>query len=93
MNNIETQFLFPTYPNGFDKDAIWIFDEKLVIKEIERLKELLFESDYKIIKLYECFLTDTECEYDANQTHLYRQDLRDSINQYEQLLKNNNENK
>lgn len=54
--------------------------------EIELLKEKLSESDYMIIKMYECSLVGKETEYDISALHDERQEIRDRINELETKL-------
>lgn len=51
--------------------------------EIDRLKERLAESDYKIIKCMELFLYGESLPYDINDLHFERNKLRDRINELE----------
>lgn len=52
-------------------------------KEIERLKQELSETDYKIIKCSEYSLAGVELPYDIAELHAKRQALRDRINELE----------
>lgn len=58
-----------------------IFDERRKQNEINRLKEELTNSDYKIIKCYEANLIGEPLPYDITVLHTYRQELRDKINE------------
>lgn len=51
--------------------------------EVEELKMQLAESDYKVIKIAECFACGLPLPYDAEQLHAERQALRDRINELE----------
>lgn len=51
---------------------------------INKLKEKLTESDYKIIKCAEAKLTDKELPYDIVALHKERQEIRDEINRLEE---------
>ena len=55
-------------------------------KEIEKLKEELSETDYKVIKCSEAYLLGEELPYNASELHATRQALRDRINQLESKL-------
>ncbi len=52
-------------------------------KQIEDLKTQIAETDYQIIKCYEYNLVNKELPYDVESLHIYRQALRDEINQLE----------
>lgn len=52
-------------------------------KEIERLKQELSETDYKIIKCSEYSLAGVALPYDIADLHAKRQALRDRINELE----------
>ncbi|OQA48432.1 MAG: hypothetical protein BWY46_01378 [Firmicutes bacterium ADurb.Bin300] len=52
--------------------------------EIERLKKRLAETDYKIIKCYECSLTNQPAPYDIVSVHAERQAIRNQINSLEE---------
>ena len=58
-------------------------DFQKVAHEIERLKEVLAGSDYKIIKCYEAALIGSEMPYEIKALHNERQLLRDKINELE----------
>lgn len=58
-----------------------------VKEEIERLKILLSDSDYKVIKTYEQSLANIPLDYDIIQVHAERQLLRDKINELGNLIK------
>jgi predicted RNA-binding protein len=51
--------------------------------EIKDLKEKLNATDYKIIKASEYNLLGLECEYNIQELHTARQELRDRINELE----------
>lgn len=55
-------------------------------REIERLKEQLGSSDYKVIKSYEANLLGDSMPYDIKALHDERQSLRDRINALESDL-------
>jgi len=59
------------------------FNPKLIIKEIDELKNELETSDYKIIKCYEASLLDNPLPYDAITLHNERQIIRNKINELE----------
>jgi hypothetical protein len=50
-------------------------------EELADLERILSESDYKIIKFYENSLIGKELEYDIEQLHIERQNMRDKINE------------
>lgn len=50
-------------------------------EELADLERILSESDYKIIKSYENSLIGKELEYDIEQLHIERQNMRDKINE------------
>ena len=52
-------------------------------EEIEKLKEKLTESDYKVIKCYEVSLVGGTLPYDSAALHEERQAIRDEINRLE----------
>lgn len=52
-------------------------------QEIERLKQELAGTDYKIIKCSEYDLAGITLPYDINDLHVQRQILRDRINELE----------
>lgn len=58
------------------------------MNQISALKQLIEESDYKIIKAYEYSLVGKECEYDIQALHDERQNLRNEINSLETELYN-----
>lgn len=53
--------------------------------EIERLQEELNNADYKIIKCSEYQLAGLEIPYDIAELHRNRQELRDRINELQEL--------
>lgn len=50
---------------------------------IDRLKEKLNASDYKVIKCYEASLINANMPYDTAELHKERQEIRDEINRLE----------
>lgn len=58
-------------------------DFQKVAHEIERSKEVLASSDYKIIKCYEAALMGSAMPYEIKELHNERQLLRDKINELE----------
>lgn len=62
-----------------------VYNERL--DEISALKELLSNSDYKIIKCMESSLCGEEMPYDIKSIHLEREEIRNRINEIERLLK------
>lgn len=63
-----------------------VYDNGLLLSEIERLKSELQESDYKVIKCAEAMAVGAELPYDAQALHKERQTLRDNINELEEQL-------
>ena len=57
-----------------------------IFDNIQRLKKLLSNSDYKIIKSYELFLLNKEASYNIESLHKERQQIRDEINKQQELL-------
>lgn len=55
-------------------------------KEINCLKKELIASDYIVIKSYEATMTGQPVEYNMSEIHVSRQELRDKINELEELL-------
>lgn len=62
------------------------FDVKRVRTEIERLKNSLGESDYKIMKCYEAYMLGGTLPYDIDTLHKERQQERDRINELESII-------
>lgn len=54
--------------------------------QISELKEQLSESDYKVMKCYECSLVGKALPYDIQELYTERQSIRDEINRLESLL-------
>ena len=54
--------------------------------DINKLKEELATSDYKIIKAYEASLTKSPISYNLTNLHNERQALRDKINYLEKMI-------
>lgn len=52
-------------------------------QEINRLKQALTDTDYKVLKCYEASLTGNAMPYDIGMVHSERQSLRDKINELE----------
>ena len=50
------------------------------LNKIERLKDMLHDTDYKPIKNYECSILGLPLEYDPQELHTERQVIRDQIN-------------
>lgn len=61
-------------------------DRKKFLSEIERLKNELAASDYKVTKSYEASLAGEEPPYDMAALHSERQALRDQINDLENTM-------
>lgn len=81
-------------PKETIEETISYSDEELALIEkkrqkneitlkISNLKNTLASTDYKIIKSYEYTLVGEEIEYDINELHLEREQLRDEINNLE----------
>lgn len=52
-------------------------------QKINRLKQALTDTDYKVLKCYEASLIGSALPYDINSVHSERQALRDKINELE----------
>lgn len=65
-----------------------VYDNGLLLSDIERLKSELQESDYKVIKCAEALTTGAEMPYDVASLHNERQALRDKINELESEVQN-----
>lgn len=68
-----------------------VYDNGLLLSEIERLKSELQESDYKVIKCAEAMAVSAEMPYDVASLHNERQALRDKINALEKAVGDANE--
>lgn len=55
----------------------------IAYNQIDRLKSVLSNSDYKVVKAAECENLNLECEYDLSALHAERQAIRDEINRLE----------
>jgi hypothetical protein len=68
---------------------IWnvVVDSFYYVSQINKLKQQLESSDYKIMKCYELSMIGEPMPYDVFQMHTERQDLRDEINRISDLLK------
>lgn len=64
----------------------YILSADLIEKEIDRLKKVLSDSDYIVIKSYEATMIGHPFEYNMGEIHVSRQELRDKINELEELL-------
>ena len=64
----------------------YILSTDLIEKEIDRLKKVLSDSDYIVIKSYEATMIGHPVEYNMGEIHVSRQELRDKINELEELL-------
>ena len=62
------------------------FDKKLVSDKIDRLKQQLEESDYKIVKSYEANLMRLALPYNLEELHIQRSGLREKINELEKMM-------
>lgn len=67
-------------------DYVRKFDKQKVQADIQSLKGLLSDSDYKILKCYEASMSGDVMPYDIGALHSDRQSKRDQINELEQLL-------
>ncbi len=61
-------------------------NEKYIQKQIEKGKQDLAATDYKIMKCYEASLVGDSLPYDIEQLHASRQALRDQINTLENTI-------
>lgn len=73
------------YVDG-EVECQYVMSTDLIQKEIDRLKKKLTDSDYMVIKSYEAALIGKSSEYNINEIHAFRQELRDKINELENLL-------
>lgn len=64
-----------------------IVEPEYVRQQIRWLEDELKSTDYKVIKGYEAQLAGLPVPYDFSLVHSERQDIRDKINELEQLLK------
>jgi hypothetical protein len=55
-------------------------------KQMEKLKKLLTETDYKVIKCYESFMRQQTLPYNLEELSAQRDAWREEINQLEQEL-------
>lgn len=63
-----------------------VYDNGLLLSDIERLKSELQESDYKVIKCAEAMSVGAEMPYNMTELHNERQALRDKINELEKAM-------
>ena len=73
------------YINGI-VECRYILSTDLIEKKIDRLKKELSDSDYIVIKSYEATMIGQPVEYNMSKIHVSRQELRDKINELEELL-------
>lgn len=64
------------------------FDKKKIKTEIETLKEILSDGDYRVIKCYEASLAKKSLPYNIDEIYEERQKIRDRINELELVLSN-----
>lgn len=89
---IDSECVFPPIiePHLYTEDELQLIEINNKILEINNLINLLkLElnfTDYKVIKNLECGQWGLEIPYDADELHLYRQEIRDKINKYEEEL-------
>lgn len=74
-----------------DSEIVQVFtvldnDKGKVSREIERLKNILSDGDYKITKCYEANLLGKQLPYNIADLHTQRQAIRDQINELELLI-------
>lgn len=72
----------------YDKESLQvkvIKDKLYAVKRIQELKQLLVNSDYKMMKCYEAFIANESMPYDFNLLKEERQSWRNEINQLESL--------
>jgi hypothetical protein len=60
--------------------------ERLITAKINEYKDLLRDTDYKVMKCYEAALLNLPLPYNMDEVHRIRQDYRDEINEIELLL-------
>lgn len=58
-----------------------VIDEQKKRREIEKLKNSLKDTDYKVIKCYEASLLGEQMPYDVKNLHNERQNIRNRINE------------
>lgn len=84
------QSLQPVYLQEEDRIVLyWEIvndDPEKVQEEIDRLEELISDTDYQVIKSYEYTLAGMKIPYDVTALHNERQALRDQINELKALL-------
>lgn len=76
------------YDNGdrISYHYIETFSKKLLINEIDNLKNKLKETDYRVTKCYEATLLNQVLPYNIEQLHSERETWRSDINRLEALL-------
>ena len=86
-NDPDQKYYFKNY---YYKDGVlelkYTLETYEVEKEIDRLKKELSDSDYIVIKSYEATMIGQPVEYNMGEIHVSRQELRDKINELEELL-------
>jgi hypothetical protein len=73
------EYITPSVPEPTQEEL----EARRKVREIEREKELLSSTDYKVIKCIESYLCGEELPYDINELHLERQAQRARINELE----------
>lgn len=63
------------------------FSSKLVQQKIDKYKNELANTDYKVMKCYETSLIGKVLPYDIEKLHIDRQKLRDEINRLEDIIR------
>ncbi len=59
---------------------------ELIQKRIDEIQESLAQSDYKILKCYECAIVGEVAGYDAQELHLEREALRGEIRELKERI-------
>lgn len=93
LENAPEGFVVIPVPHDFGDHIGYKYETKLdlqkIRKEIQKLKNNLSDSDFKIMKCYEASLIGETMPYDFDTLHKERQKMRERINDLENLLLNN----
>lgn len=89
FSNDGSVYVVPVVPAPTDEEIAENEERERVASiknEINELKAQLESTDYKVIKCYEYGMVGLELPYDVDELHAERQNIRDMINQKEELL-------
>ena len=89
FSNDGSVYVVPVVPVPTDEELAEKEERERVASiknEINELKTQLESTDYKVIKCYEYGMVGLELPYDVDVLHAERQNIRDMINQKEELL-------